>query len=65
MKSPSPGPVGLDAKSGSPKQTRVSLGEQIVSFARHRLGHRHGDGECFALADRVSNIARREPLVFA
>jgi hypothetical protein len=53
MESPPPGPIGLDAKSGGPKQSHVSMAEQIVSFPRHRMGHRHGDGECFSLADRA------------
>ena len=51
--SPAPGPVGLDAKSGTPKQTQASLADQIVSFPRQRRGQRVGDGECFTLADRA------------
>jgi len=47
--SPAPGPIGLDSKSGSPKQP--SMAEQIVSFPRHRMGQRVGDGECFTLAN--------------
>jgi hypothetical protein len=50
--SPTPGPIGLDAPSGG-TQTAANLGEQVVSFARHRRGHRVGDGQCFALADRA------------
>jgi hypothetical protein len=49
--SPPPGPIGLDAKSGSP--TKPSMAEQIVSFAKSRSGQRVGDGECFALADKA------------
>ena len=51
--SPSPGPVGLDAQSGGPSQARPSLGDQVVTFPRRRVGERVGDGECFALADRA------------
>ena len=49
--SPTPGPVGLDARSGPPAQSGHSLAEQIVSFARGRRGRQVGDGQCFALAD--------------
>jgi hypothetical protein len=51
--SPTPAPIGLDAKSGSPKEGQGSIAEQIVSFPRHRMGQRVGDGECFAVADRA------------
>jgi hypothetical protein len=47
--SPPPGPIGLDAKSGSPKQ--ASMADQIVSYVRHRLGQQIGDGQCYAAAD--------------
>ncbi|MPZ20814.1 MAG: hypothetical protein GEV06_23325 [Luteitalea sp.] len=52
-KSPTPGPIGLDAKSGSPKQTQASMADRIVSFARQRMRQRVGDGECFTLVDRA------------
>src|SRR5712692_9324671 len=48
---PPPDPIGLDAKSGSPKKT--SMADQIVSFHRSRMSQRVGDGECFALADKA------------
>ena len=51
--SPTPGPIGLDSKSGTPKQTHASMAEQIVSFPRQHRGDRVGDGECFTLADRA------------
>jgi hypothetical protein len=51
--SPTPGPIGLDSKGGTPKQTQASLADQIVSFARRNKGDRVGDGECFTLADRA------------
>ena len=51
--SPAPGPIGLDAKGGSPKQAQASMAEQIVSFPRRHRGQRVGDGECFTLADRA------------
>ena len=51
--SPPPGPIGLDAKSASPKNSSASMADQIVAFARHRMGQRFEDGECFALANRA------------
>lgn len=52
--SPPPGTIGLDARSGSGgsgSTPQPSLGERILSFARQRRGERHGNGECFTLAD--------------
>jgi hypothetical protein len=49
----SPGPMGTgDAVplNGSPP---ASFGQQVVDFARQRIGQRVGDGECFALADQA------------
>lgn len=51
--SPTPGPIGLDAKGGTAKQSGASIAEQIVSFARRNRGSRVGDGQCFTLADRA------------
>ena len=51
--SPPPGPIGLDAKGGTPKQTQASMADQIVGYARHRIGQHVGDGQCFALADNA------------
>jgi hypothetical protein len=51
--SPPPGPIGLDAKSGSAKQARASIADRIVSFARRQRGERVGDGQCYAFADRA------------
>ena len=53
IESPTPGPVGLDAKGGTPKQTQASMADQIVGFPRRHRGERVGDGECFTLADRA------------
>jgi hypothetical protein len=53
IESPTPGPVGLDAKSGDAKQSGASMAEQIVSFARKLRGKRLGDGQCFTLVDRA------------
>ncbi len=47
---PTPGAIGLDAKSTKPK-ARPSIPESVVSFATQNMGQRVGDGECFALAD--------------
>jgi hypothetical protein len=51
--SPPPGPIGLDAKSGAPKQSQASMADQIVAYPRQRQGQRVGDGECFTLTDRA------------
>jgi hypothetical protein len=51
--SPPPGPIGLDAKGGTPKQSQASMADQIVGYARHRIGQHVGDGQCFALADNA------------
>jgi hypothetical protein len=55
--SPTPGPIGLDAKSGSAKATGASMADRIVSFARRLRGARVGDGECYTLADRALHAA--------
>jgi CHAP domain len=49
--SPPPGPIGLDAKGGTPKQTQASMADRIVSYPRSHMGEHVGDGQCFALAD--------------
>jgi hypothetical protein len=55
--SPIPGPIGLDAKSGSAKATRASTADRIVSFARRLRGARVGDGECYTLVNRALHAA--------
>jgi hypothetical protein len=50
--SPLPGPVGVQAKGGAGKSS-VPIGEQVVNYARGKLGERVGRGECFDLADRA------------
>jgi len=57
IESPIPGPIGLDAKGGTPKQTQPSMADQIVAFPRSHYGERVGDGQCFALADRALRSA--------
>ena len=54
--SPLPGPVGLQAKGGSGK-AGAPLGEQVVTFARGKLGQSVGSGECFDLADQALRSA--------
>lgn len=52
--SPAPGPIALDAKSGSAKGSgSASIAERIVSFARRQRGERVGDGQCFSFAERA------------
>ena len=55
--SPPPGTIGLDAKGGSAKQTRLSLADQIVSYARRQRASHVGDGECYTLANRALRAA--------
>jgi hypothetical protein len=51
--SPTPAPIGLDAKSGTAKQSAPSMADQIVSYARRQLSTRVGNGQCFTLVDRA------------
>ena len=46
-----PGPTGLVPATSSPSS--ASLGQQVVQFARDKIGRKVGDGECFALADKA------------
>jgi hypothetical protein len=51
---PPPGPIALDSKSGTAKQSGgASIAERIVAFARRQRGERVGDGQCFSFADRA------------
>jgi len=51
--SPYPGVVGFDAKGGNAKQSRLSIADRIVSWARRQRGDRVGDGECYTLVNRA------------
>jgi hypothetical protein len=51
--SPYPGVIGLDAKGGNAKQTRGSMADRIVSYARRQRGERVGNGECYTLVNRA------------
>ena len=55
--SPLPGPIGLDAPSGSGTHSTQSIATRIVGYARRQSGTRVGDGQCFALADRALTSA--------
>ena len=50
--SPSPEPIGLDAKSGDAKGGG-SVADQVVGYARRRRGSRVGNGQCFTLVDQA------------
>jgi ketosteroid isomerase-like protein len=54
---PPPGPIGLDAKGGSAKQTGPSIAERVLGYASRNRDHRVGTGECFALADGALRAA--------
>ncbi len=55
--SPLPGPIGLQAKGGSGKAGAGTLGDQVVGFARGKVGQSVGSGECFDLADQALRSA--------
>jgi hypothetical protein len=50
-----PGTTGL--AQVLPPPSPATLGQQILSFARQKLGRKVGDGECFALADKALRAA--------
>ena len=47
--SPTPGPIGLDANDSNKSQ--AGMAQQIMNFITPKMGTRHGDGQCFTLAD--------------
>jgi hypothetical protein len=54
--SPTPEPIGFDSKPAGAKggsKKGASMADQIVAYARQRLGDRVGNGECFTLVDRA------------
>ena len=62
---PAPGPVGLQAKGGAAKTGAATLGEQVVNFARNRIGQRVSNGECFSLVDgALSNAGAKSAADF-
>jgi len=56
--SPTPGPVGLDTRSGDAKASAASIGDQVVGYARRQSGSRIGKGQCFDLADTALRGAK-------
>ena len=48
---PTPGPVGMDSGGGGSNKSTASIAQEVMAFATQRMGTRHGDGECFTLAD--------------
>ena len=48
-----PSPVGLQAKAGPTTGSAPGLGNQVVTFARDKIGQSAGNGECFDLADQA------------
>jgi hypothetical protein len=55
--SPEPGPIGLDSKGGTAKQSRASMADRIVGYASRKRGERDGDGECYTLVNRALRAA--------
>lgn len=50
-----PGTTGL--AQAVPPPSQAVLGQRVLNFARNRIGHKVGDGECFALADQALRAA--------
>lgn len=46
-----PGPVGMDSGGGSTNKSAASIAQEVMAYATQRMGTRHGNGECFTLAD--------------
>ena len=57
--SPTPGPVGMDSGNASPQKSQGSLSQQVLTYIKQRMGTRHGNGECFTLADDAGSIPAR------
>ena len=41
----------MDSGNANPQQGQASMSQKIVSYITQRMGTRHGNGECFTLAD--------------
>ena len=54
--SPTPEPIGLDAKSGN--AAAPSIADEVVSYARRKRGARVGNGQCFTLVDNALRGAK-------
>ena len=50
-----PGTTGL--AQATPPSSPATFGQQVLTFARAKLGRKVGDGECFALADKALRAA--------
>ena len=46
-----PGPVGMDSGGGSTNKGSAAIAQEVMNYATQRRGTRHGNGECFTLAD--------------
>jgi hypothetical protein len=56
--SPTPGPIGLDAKSGGGTASAPNIADEVVSYVRRKRGSRVGNGQCFTLVDRALQAAK-------
>jgi hypothetical protein len=54
--SPTPEPIGLDAKSGA--AVAPNIADEVVSYARRKRGARVGNGQCFTLVDNALRGAK-------
>src|SRR5689334_8802983 len=50
---PPPGPIGLDAKSGTAKGSTATIADRVLTYARRQHGDRVGDGQCYTFTDRA------------
>ena len=52
--SPTPDPIGLDARNnGGTAAARKAFANDVVSYVHHKRGSRVGNGQCFTLVDRA------------
>jgi hypothetical protein len=56
--SPTPGPIGLDAKSGGGTASAPNVADEVVSYVRRKRGARVGNGQCFTLVDNALKAAK-------
>jgi hypothetical protein len=51
ISSPPPAPIGM--KGGSAKGAPAGIADQVIAYARNRLGQSVGDGECYTLVNNA------------
>ncbi len=51
--SPTPDPIGLDARNNGGTAAAPTIADDVVSYVRRKRGSRVGNGQCFTLVDRA------------